>query len=117
MPEAPSSKTYGRARQSSGTGPCGDCRTVLWVPGPRGLYSGKGRFIENPGVRGGRHLAKRSSEKFPVAYPYVKVQVRELRELLRVVGIVAPFAQRGPLPGTNSLYRAPGGIFGTGDLC
>ena len=38
-----------------------------------------------------------------VAYPYVKVQVREL---VRVVGIVALFAQRRPLPGTNSFYRA-----------
>ena len=29
----PAAVGYGRARQSSGTGPCGDCRRVLWVPG------------------------------------------------------------------------------------
>ena len=40
-----------------------------------------------------------------VAYPYVKVQVREL---VRVVSIVAPFDQRGPLPDANSFYRAHG---------
>ena len=32
----PAAKRHGRARQSSDTGPCGDCRTILWVPGPRG---------------------------------------------------------------------------------
>ena len=54
----------GRARQCSGTGPCGYCRRVLWVPGPRGQCSGKIRFIEKPGVQdeGGRHVAKRSSD-------------------------------------------------------
>ena len=36
---------HGRARQSSGTGPYGDCRRLLWVPGPRGQYSGKICFI------------------------------------------------------------------------
>ena len=41
----------GRARQCSGTGPCGYCRRVLWVPGPRGQYSGKIRFIEKPGIQ------------------------------------------------------------------
>ena len=40
---------HGRAKQSSGTGLCGDCRMVLWVPGPRDQYSGKIRFIEKPG--------------------------------------------------------------------
>ena len=50
----------GRARQSSGTGPCGECIRGMWVPGPRGQYSGKIRFIEKPGVQddGGRHVAK-----------------------------------------------------------
>ena len=42
--------TPGRARQSSGTGPCGDCRRILWVPGPQCQYSGKIRLIEKPGV-------------------------------------------------------------------
>ena len=79
---------HGRARQSSGTGPCGYCRRVLWVPGPAGQYSGKIRFIEKPGVEdeGGRHVVKRSSDP-RVAHPDVKVQVRDL---VRVVGIVAP---------------------------
>ena len=62
----------GRAKQCSGTGPCGYCRRVLWVPDPRGQYSGKIRFIEKPGVQDvyvwgggggrGRHVAKRSSD-------------------------------------------------------
>ena len=83
----------GRASQCSGTGPCGYCRRVLWVPGPRGQYSGKIRFIEKPGVQDewGRHVAKRSSDT-RVAYPQVNVQVTDL---VRVVGIVAPFAPRG----------------------
>ena len=52
---------------------------VLWVPGPRGQYSGKIRFIEKPGEHdeGGRHVAKRSSDP-RVAYPEVNVQVRDL---------------------------------------
>ena len=82
-----------RARQCLGTGPYGYCRRVLWLPGPRGQYSGKIRFIEKPGVldEGGRHVAKRSSDP-RVAYPEVNVQVLDL---LRVVGIVTPFAPRG----------------------
>ena len=78
----------GRARQCSGTGPCGYCRRVLWGP-----YSGKIRFIEKPGTQdeGVRHVAKRSSDP-RVAYPEVNVQVRDL---VRVVGIVALFAPRG----------------------
>ena len=78
----------GRARQCSGTGPCGYCRRVLWGP-----YSGKIRFIEKPGVQdeGVRHVAKRSSDP-RVAYPEVNVQIRDL---VRVVGIVALFAPRG----------------------
>ena len=56
-------------------------------------YWGKIRFIEKPGVQdeGGRHVAKRSSVP-RVAYPEVNVQVRDL---VRVSGIVAPFAPRG----------------------
>ena len=58
-----------------------------------GQYSGKIRFIEKPGVEdeGGRHVVKRSSDP-RVAHPDVKVQVRDL---VRVVGIVAPFAPMG----------------------
>ena len=69
----------GRARQWSGTGPCGYCTRVLWVPGHRGQYSGNTCFNEKHGVQdeGGRHVAKRSSD-LPVAYPEVNVQVRDL---------------------------------------
>ena len=59
----------------------------------------RGKFVlsRNPGYKtgwgGGRHVAKRSSDP-RVAYPEVNVQVRDL---LRVVGIVAPrgFSIRG----------------------
>ena len=79
---------HGRARQSSGTGTCGYCRRVLWVPDPESQYSETIRFIEKPGVKdeGGRNVVKRSSDH-RVAHPEVKVQVRDL---VRVVGIVAP---------------------------
>ena len=79
----------GRVRQCSGTRPCGYCRRALWVPVPRGQYSGKICFIEKPGVHdeGGRHEAKRSSDP-RVAYPEVSVQVRDL---VRVVGIRGKF--------------------------
>ena len=82
----------GRARQCSGTGPCRYCRRVLWVPGPRGQYSGKNSFYgETRDTRRGRHVAKRSSDP-RAAYPEVNTQVLDL---VRVVGIVAPFAPRG----------------------
>ena len=64
----------------------------MWVSGPRGQYSGKIRFIDKPGVQdeGGCHVDKRSSDP-RVASPEVNLQVRDL---VRVVGIVAPFAPR-----------------------
>ena len=37
----PAAVRHGRARPSSRTGLCGDCRMVLWVAGPLGQYSGK----------------------------------------------------------------------------
>ena len=69
----------GRARQCSGTRPCGYCRMVLWVPGPRDQYAGKTRFIEKPRVQdeGGRHVDKCSSDP-RVAYPEDNVQVLHL---------------------------------------
>ena len=105
---------HGRARQSSGTGPCGYCRRVLWVPGPAGQYSGKIRFIEKPGVQdeGGRHVVKRSSDP-RVAHPDVKVQVRDL---VRVVGIVAPFAPMGASTRGKFVLSSPRGEMGTWDL-
>ena len=42
---------HGRTMQTSESGPCGDCRRVLWVPGRRGQYSGKIRFIEKRWVQ------------------------------------------------------------------
>ena len=47
----PTAARHGRARQSSGTGPSGDCRRVLCVLGSWGQYSGKIRFIEKSGVQ------------------------------------------------------------------
>ena len=103
----PAAVRHGRARQSSGTGTYGDCRRVLWVPGPRGQYSGKICFINKAGVQdyGSRHVAKSSSDP-RVAYPEIKLQVRDL---VRVVGIVAPFSPRGSVFGKNSFYRTPWG--------
>ena len=48
-----------------------------------------------------------------IAYPEVKVQVRDL---VRVVGIVAPFAPRGSVFGELRCIE-PRGQMGTGDLC
>ena len=61
------------------------------VNGPAGsVFRDNSFYRETWGTsRGGRHVAKRSSEP-RVAYPEVKVHVREL---VRVVGNVAPFAQ------------------------
>ena len=52
-------------------------------------------------------MAKRSSDP-RVAYPEFKVQVRDL---VRIVGMVDPFAPRGggSVLGGNSFHRAPGG--------
>ena len=89
----PSSGTSRESQAVFGTGPCGYYRRVLLVPGLWGQYSGKIRFYrETWGTRRwGRHVAKRSSDP-RVAYPEVNVQVRDL---VRVVGIVAPFVLRG----------------------
>ena len=61
--------------------------------GPAGSVFGENSFYrETWGTRrGSRHVAKRSSDPW-VAYPEVKVQVRDL---VRIVGIVATFAPRG----------------------
>ena len=53
-------------------------------------------------------MAKRSSD------PEVKVQVRDL---VRVVGIVAPFAPRVVGTRENLFLRSPMWLMGTGDLC
>ena len=107
---------HGRTRQSSGTGPFGACIRVLWLPGPRDQYLGKIRFIENllykTCVCGGGGGGKRTSDS-RVAYPEVKGQVRDL---VRVVGIVAHFDQGRSVPGKNSFYRVPG-VNGHRSLC
>ena len=61
--------------------------------GPAGSVFGEIRFIEKHRVQdeGGRHVAKYSSDPRQ-AYPEVKPQGQDL---LRVVGIVAPFAPMG----------------------
>ena len=66
---APISSTPREGQVKLRDGPCGDCRRVLWVPGPRGQYSGKICFIDKAGIQdyGGRHMTKRSS------YPGVKI--------------------------------------------
>ena len=51
MPGAPAAVPHGRAKQSSGARPCGDCRMVLLVPGPRDQCSGNIRFIEKHGLQ------------------------------------------------------------------
>ena len=80
-PPPPAAVRHGRTRPSSGTGPCGDCRRYLWVPDPRGQYSGKIHFVKKPVVQdeGGRHVAKGSSDpqqRYPTG-ELVKVQGRD----------------------------------------
>ena len=61
--------------------------------GPAGSVFGEDSFYRETRVQdeGGRHVAKRSSDP-QVTYPEVNVQIRDL---VRGVGIVAPFAPRG----------------------
>ena len=63
--------------------------------GPAGQHSGKICFIEKENLgyktKGGRHVANRSSDT-RVAYPEVKIQVRDL---VRAVGTVVLFDPRG----------------------
>ena len=89
----PAAVDPGRARQCSGTGPCGYCRRLLWVAGPRGQYSGKIRFIEKPGVQDerGLHVAKHSSDA-PSSLP--RIQCSGTGPSVSC-GVVAPFAPRG----------------------
>ena len=74
-----------------------------------GSYSGKLRFIGKLRVQDeeDRHVAKRSSDP-RVAIPEVKVQVRDL---VRAVGIVAPFAPWGRYAGKNRFIE-PKGVHG-----
>ena len=90
-----------RARQSSGTGPCGDCRKLLWVPGPRGQYSGKFVLSRNPGHKTRRDALWLNVVLTPGSYPEVKV-------LERVVVIVDPLPHGGLYSG-NFVVPSPGG--------
>ena len=87
VPGAHSSSTFRESQTMFRDRNRGYCRRFLWVPGPRGQYS------EKPGVQDerGRHVDKRSSDP-RVAYPELNVQVRDL---VRIVGIVAPFCPAG----------------------
>ena len=106
-PGAPSSGTLPESQAKFRDG-------TVWVlkKGPVGTGPGGSVFGENSFYRetrgrrrGGRHVVKRSSDP-RVAHPDVKVQVRDL---VRVVGIVAPsLPPWGPVHGENSFYRAPG---------
>ena len=75
----------------------------------------RGKFVlsRNPGKtvedEGGRHVVKRSSDP-RVAHPDVKVQVRDL---VRVVGIVAPFAPMGASTRGEFVLSSPRGKMGT----
>ena len=91
---APSSGTQRENQANFGVG-------TVWVSKKRHVGSGpvgsvfgdKIRLIEKRGVQegGGHHVAKRSSD-LRQAYPEVKLQGRDL---VRVVGIVAPFILLG----------------------
>ena len=74
--------------------------------GPPDQYSGKNSFYrETWGTRrGGCHVAKRSSDP-RVAYPEVKVQVRDQ---VRVVASVGPLPHGGFVPGKNSFIEPQG---------
>ena len=78
--------------------------------GPAGQYSRKICFIEKPGVEdeGCRYVVKRSSDP-RVAHTDVKVQVRDL---VRVVGIVAPFAPMGASTRGKFVLSSPRGKIG-----
>ena len=115
--------------QSSGTGPSASCGYCCpFAHG--GRYPGKSRFMEPQGenrhrrsVPGAASIGTPQESQFVlsrnlgykisgvamwqnVACPEVKVQVRNL---VRVVGIVAPFAPRVSVIGKNSFYHATGG--------
>ena len=102
-------KSQGRDRVGIVEGSCGT--------GPAGsVFGGNAFYRETWGTRlggGGCHVAKRSSDP-RVTYLEVKVQVRDL---MRVVGIVAPFTPQGVGSWGKSVYRAPEGQMGTGDVC
>ena len=107
----PAAARHGKARQCSGTGPCRDCRWVLWVSGQWGQYSRKinSFYRETRSTRlgggGGRHMAKRSSDP-RVAYPKSKFRYGTYRCKLWV--LLPPLPHGESVFGGNSFYRAAG---------
>ena len=82
--------------------------------GPAGSVFGENLFyreIWGTG-RGGRHVAKYSSDTRQ-AYPEVKLQGRDL---VRVVGIVAPFAPMGAGTRGKFVLSSPRGEMGPEDV-
>ena len=96
---------HGRARQTSETGPCGDCRRVLWVPGARCQY-----FVlwRNMGYKTRVVAMLLNIVLNPrEAYPEVKLHGRDI---VRVVGIVDPFATiKGRYPEIIRFIEPQGG--------
>ena len=94
----PTAVRHGRARQSSGTRPCVDCRRVPLVPGPRGQYSGIIRFIEKSGVQD-QGVAMSLNVMSNLRY-----------ETESELSVLLPSLPHGvSVSGENSFYRAPGG--------
>ena len=101
----PAAARHGRARQSSGTGPNGIVEGYCGYRARGVSIQEKSFYRESWGTRrGDRHVAKRSSDP-RVAYPEFKVQVRDT---VRVVGIVASFATRVVGTRGKCFCRVPG---------
>ena len=103
----PPAVRHGRARQISGTEPCEDYRRAMWVPGPRGQYSGKIRLSRNLRYQTrGRHMVKRSSD--PRSGSLSRSQTSGTGPSASC-GYCCPLSPHWePVPGENSFYRAPG---------
>ena len=97
VPGAPTAVRHGRARQSSGTGSCGNVEGSVGTEPAGSVFGDNSVYRETWGKRrGGRQVAKRN----------VKIQVRDL---VRVLGIGAPMPHGVSVSGKNSFSRSPGG--------
>ena len=98
-----------RERQTSESGPYGDCRRVLRVPGQRGQYSGKIRFIDKHWIQ---------DEGFAMLLNIILTPVKPTLSqtsgtgLVRVVGIVATFAPIGAGIRGKFVLSSPRGKWG-----
>ena len=90
MPGAASSGASRKSLANFRDGTIWGLKKITVDTGPVGSVFGEHSFYRETwgSRRGGRHVANRSSDP-PRSLPEVKVQVRDL---VRVVGIVAPFA-------------------------